>query len=231
MHDASCVLFDLDGTLIDSAPSILRSLDDALQRHGMQPVVPLHPRLIGPPLLQTLRLISGHSQPELLTSLAEAFKASYDAQGHRESIVYDGIGQLLSDLHQAGRRLFVVTNKRILPTRRIIEWLGWNAHFEGVHAADAYTPPLAGKCQVLEAVIHAHRLPVAQCVYLGDRDEDRSAAHAAGMSFIAVSWGYGEWAPHPQAAIAELKIVQHPTELLPLLLPDGNPPVFHCCEK
>ena len=117
--------------------------------------------------------------------------------------------------------MFVVTNKRIFPTRSIINWLRWTGHFEGVYSPDAYTPPLSGKHQVLRALLEAHQLDPRCCVYVGDRDEDCSAANAIGMDFVGVSWGYGEWGAPRDPPPIEVAVIHNPLELLkiPLLTP------------
>jgi phosphoglycolate phosphatase len=214
MESTPVVLFDLDGTLIDSAPSILQSLQGALERHGLRPVVELNRHLIGPPLSDTLRLISGSEDASLLASLAQAFKASYDSKGFKQSVVYPGVGEMLSELKRAQVRMFVVTNKRIFPTRSIINWLDWTDYFEGVYSPDAYNPPLSGKHQVLGALLEAHQLDPRWCVYVGDRDEDRSAANAVGMNFVGVSWGYGEWGFPHKAYPTETAVIDYPRQLL-----------------
>jgi phosphoglycolate phosphatase len=218
MESTPVVLFDLDGTLIDSAPSILQSLQGALERHGLRPVVELNRHLIGPPLSDTLRLISGSEDASLLASLAQAFKASYDSEGFKQSVVYPGVGEMLTELKRAQVRMLVVTNKRIFPARRIIDWLDWTDYFEGIYSADAYMPALSGKHQVLGAVADAHRLDPRCCLYVGDRDEDCYAASAVGMSFLGVSWGYGEWGARRETYPIEVAVIHNPTELLAMTL-------------
>ena len=74
------ILFDLDGTLIDSSPGILASFARVLEANGLAPAVPLEASLIGPPLAVTLRQVSGVRDEALLARLVDAFKADYDAE-------------------------------------------------------------------------------------------------------------------------------------------------------
>ena len=214
MESTPVALFDLDGALIDSAPSILQSLQGALERHGLRPVVELNRHFIGPPLSDTLRFISGSEDVSLLASLAQAFTASYDSEGFKQSVVYPRVGEMLSEFKRAQVRMFVVTNKRIFPARSIINWLDWTDYFEGIYSPDAYTPPLSGKHQVLRALLEAHQLYPRWCVYVGDRDEDCSAANAVGMGFVGVSWGYGEWGFPHKAYPTETAVIDYPRQLL-----------------
>ena len=76
------ILFDLDGTLIDSSPGILASFGRILAAAGLPPAVPLAASLIGPPLAVTLQQVSGIADEVRLTRLVEAFKQDYDTAGY-----------------------------------------------------------------------------------------------------------------------------------------------------
>jgi len=186
------VLFDLDGTLIESARGILTSMRAAFVELGCEPVCALEPSLIGPPLLPTLRKLLGiRSDGPSVNTLADAFKAHYDSEGYRESVVIEPMSQLLDSLAAQGRDLYIVTNKRITPTLLILEHIGWRQRFVGIYSLDSLTPVAINKTQVLNHVIAAHRLPADRCWYVGDRDEDAEAAAGAGLHCLRVPWGYG----------------------------------------
>ncbi|MEY2632826.1 MAG: hypothetical protein RIR00_1480 [Pseudomonadota bacterium] len=205
------LIFDLDGTLIDSSPSILASMAAALAARGMPPKVELHSRLIGPPLLTTLGIISGESDPILLAALAEDFKAQYDSRGYQETRVMDGVQATLAALHAAGVRLFIVTNKRIHPTRLILAHLGWSAWFERVYAPDCVSPRFPSKAAAISALIADAGLDPAACLYIGDTPEDEAAARAAGTGFRRAGWGYGDW----ESPLPAGENLATPADLLP----------------
>ena len=184
------LVFDLDGTLIDSAPSILAGFAAVVRQHGITPQVPLDSRLIGPPLLPTLARISGVSAPDMLDAMAATFKAWYDAEGYTRTVVYPGIDAALHALADRAR-LYIVTNKRIHPTRQILGHLGWAPLFSGVYAQDAFAPPLPSKAAVIGQVLSMHGIDPAGALYVGDRAEDGEAATANGLAFAWATWGYG----------------------------------------
>jgi len=184
------ILFDLDGTLIDSAPSILAGFATVLARHAIEPQVPLDRNLIGPPLLPTLQRITGVDDPATLQAMAMTFKTSYDTEGYRHTAVYPGIDAALRALAQQAT-LYIVTNKRIHPTRLILDHLGWAALFNGVYAQDAFEPPLLSKAAVIGEVLAKHGIDPADALYIGDRAEDGEAATANGLAFAWATWGYG----------------------------------------
>ncbi len=185
------ILFDLDGTLIDSAPAILASFREAFAQTGIAPARVIDDSVIGPPLNETLQLLSGSSDPAVLAGLAEAFKASYDSEGYKATAAFAGVGALLAELARAGKRLSIATNKRILPTRLILEHLGWREHFAHVYALDLFTPRLPDKAAMIARLLADQGIAKDQAIYIGDRSEDGESADANGLPFIAVTWGYG----------------------------------------
>lgn len=206
------IVFDLDGTLIDSAPSILASMQAAFDQAGIAPCQPLTGALIGPPLAQTLRaLLPSGASEQVLPVLAENFKRHYDDAGYRQSRVYPGVPEMLHALSRLPLRLHIATNKRIAAARRIVDHLGWGDVFTGVHALDSSTPALAHKTAMLQRLRPSleDRAPL----YVGDRLEDAQAAHASGMGFFWASWGYAEGAPPVPAA----QVLRTPLQLADVL--------------
>jgi phosphoglycolate phosphatase len=185
------VLFDFDGTLIDSAKSVLASLSHALDTEGVQPRVDLGPQLIGPPLRRTLMTLVGDETPALIERLAQRFREHYDAESYRATEVFEGVPELLQQLRQAKIALYIVTNKRVSATRRILEHLGWHDWFQGVYALDAFEPALPNKPAVVAAVLKQHGLAPELTWMVGDSEEDERAAHENGLTFFAARWGYG----------------------------------------
>jgi len=185
------VLFDLDGTLIDSAPAILASFREAFVSSGIAPVRSIDESVIGPPLTETLQLLSGSADPLLIGRLADAFKASYDSEGYKATAAYEGVGELLARLAAAGLQLSIATNKRIHPTRLILAHLGWLDYFRHIYALDLFTPHLPDKAAMIGRLLADQNIARDQAIYIGDRSEDGESADANSLPFIAVTWGYG----------------------------------------
>lgn len=208
------VLFDLDGTLIDSAPAILASYREAFAAAGRTPVMPIDAGIVGPPLLETLEMLTGSTEPALIAELAAHFKASYDTTGYRQTAAYDGVGDMLARLAAGDCRLAIATNKRLHPTRLILQHLGWAGHFDAVYALDMFEPRLPDKATMIARLMADRGIPRDIAVYVGDRSEDGESADANHLPFLAATWGYGsldaaEMAPHwraitSPAALAEL---------------------------
>ncbi len=205
------VLFDLDGTLIDSAPAILASFRQAFAAAGRTPAIPVDASIIGPPLLETLQRLAASADRALIDELAAHFKASYDTTGYRETTAYDGVGEMLARLAASGRSLAIATNKRLHPTRLIIEHLGWSGHFDAIYALDMFEPRLPHKAAMIARLLADHDIPGDAAVYVGDRSEDGESADANRLPFLAATWGYGsltaaEMAPHWRAVASPAEL-------------------------
>jgi phosphoglycolate phosphatase len=186
------LVFDFDGTLIDSAPGILEAFAATLHETGIVPKVDLDTRLIGPPLQETLTRLSGTDDSTLIRSLTERFKSHYDSSGVAATHAYPGVNAMLDHFAQAGAVMHIATNKRLGVTRAILENLGWQDRFATVYALDMAEPRLPGKTQLLAKQISEQRLVVDTTIYIGDKLEDGEAASANGLTFFYASWGYGE---------------------------------------
>jgi phosphoglycolate phosphatase len=186
------IIFDLDGTLIDSAPSILDSFKQAFSTLDIKPSVPITPDVVGPPLMPTLTKLAGQDDPELLKNLAAQFKAHYDTEGYKEAAVFEGVPALLETLQQADVSLYIATNKRDFPTQKIMQYLNWSPYFKGVFALDSYTPPLASKPQMVARILADYAIHPTDAIYIGDRYEDGIAADENDIQFAMVTWGYAD---------------------------------------
>lgn len=198
------IIFDLDGTLIDSRPAILDAFDKALSGRKIQPRIALSTVRIGPPLGETLRQLVGDDL-SLIDALTNDFKRHYDSAGYRESTVFAGIPELLTALETRLIDCYLATNKRLVPTRLILSHLQWEKHFKAVYALDRQMPPLPDKTRMLAQLLAEYAIDAKRAIYVGDTPEDEAAAVANGLHFIGVTWGYGTFQPtgNPRAADAQ----------------------------
>lgn len=217
------IIFDLDGTLIDSADAILASYRAAFAACGLEPKRAIDANIVGPPITETLHLLAASTEPALIDRLSAAFKQSYDTGGLLETLAYPGSDEMLSALCTAGRKLHLATNKRIHPTRLILDHLGWSGFFESVYALDLFTPRLPDKAAMIARLLADRDIDARRAVYVGDRVEDGEAAEANDLPFIAATWGYGE--SRADVMMARWRGAQTPQDLARRLL-DGQ-----CAER
>jgi phosphoglycolate phosphatase len=207
------VIFDLDGTLIDSAPSILSSIRSSFDQIGFKPIKELTQGLIGPPLKDIFLDLLDESKKEQCKQLIEGFKHYYDISGYKDTRVYEGVVEMLNELLKEGLDLYIATNKRLAPTLKIIEYLEWERKFKGVYALDYFRPILHNKMEMLNCLHKSLPLTTNGAVYIGDRLEDADAAEEAGISFMLAGWGY-----EPDNTIPrDFPRISRPSELLKYL--------------
>lgn len=185
------LIFDLDGTLIDSAPAILASFESAFAQAGTEPVRPIEAAVIGPPLKETLELLSGSTDTATITRLTNAFTQAYDGGGLNATTAYEGVTTMLERLAGAGIELHIATNKRLHPTECILELFGWRPLFASVYALDMVSPRLPDKASMIARLLDTQAVDRQQAAYVGDRREDGEAANANSLAFFAATWGYG----------------------------------------
>lgn len=184
------VIFDLDGTLIDSAESILSSIKVAFDETGIEPIKPLTHDLIGPPLKDIILNLLNETKHDKLPQLIEAFKHYYDVLGYKETQAYEAVIEMLDELQRMKLNLYIATNKRMLPTLKILDFLSWKERFEGVYTLDRFEPILQSKMEMLKRLCKDFPCAAGRAVYVGDRAEDAIAAEGAGLPFFWAGWGY-----------------------------------------
>ncbi len=195
------VIFDFDGTLVDSAPAILEGFRAVLAKHGITAAVPIDENLIGPPLKATLVKLTRIDDRTLLSAMVEDFKDYYDTQGYLTTQPYTGAATLLSSLGQNKLQLFIATNKREKPTRLLLEHLQWTSHFKGVYCLDSTQPAAADKGELLALLLKEEGQASETAIYVGDTLGDEQAATENCLRFYRASWGYGIWPQNESSAI------------------------------
>jgi phosphoglycolate phosphatase len=191
--NSRAIIFDLDGTLVDSSPGILASLDHALQAQGVSPTYPLNSALIGPPLLEIVTYLCPDLNSAQRDQIVEQFKRHYDSNGYLMTSPFIGVEQMLAHLIREGVSLSIATNKRHAPTRRILSYLNWDDLFQYVYCPDSVSPPVAGKAELIARLCLAADWMPTQCLYVGDRMEDMYSAHANNIRFAYAQWGFGNF--------------------------------------
>ncbi|MFT3666104.1 HAD-IA family hydrolase [Piscinibacter sp.] len=189
------VAFDLDGTLVDSAPDIQHALNAALHREGLACFDLARVRGWigdGPDALivRALEAQGGDADDlALRTRLRRRFDAATLAAPLAGGGVYPGVVELLDALHRA-LPLVVLTNKPTPLARAVLGAAGLVPYLSGVHGAD--TPSLRKPAPAL-LLAACERLGVAphELLMVGDAEPDMRAAHAAGCRALCVGWGYG----------------------------------------
>lgn len=185
------LIFDLDGTLVESLPGIAASLNRALTQHGLPGQSHDNVRgFIGDGAVKLVqRALATVSRIDLTESVLKNFAADYAVSWPHGTFVYQGMLELLADLEARGIPLAVLSNKPHAFTVEIVEKLFPQIHFTvvlGNREALPHKPDPTGALEI------AKTLGVApeDCTIIGDSTMDLDTAKNAGMRSIAVTWGY-----------------------------------------
>jgi phosphoglycolate phosphatase len=184
------VLFDLDGTLVDSSPGIFASVRHAARELGLPEPTPGQLRaMVGPPLQEGFALVLGVPAVDLSRAVG-AYRAHYAAGALLDVTVHEGIPELLATLGRDGATLAVATSKPEPFAVRVLEHTGLLPAFASVHGA-TMDGAVRHKDQVVAAALAAH--PAGRDpVLVGDRSHDVLGAAAHGLPCIGAGWGPAE---------------------------------------
>jgi phosphoglycolate phosphatase len=212
------VVFDLDGTLVDTAPDLIGALNQILGEHG-------HPGLP----LESARVVVGHGAramlergfaavgeslaPARLNRLFERFIELYTGRIALESRPFPGAVAALDRLAGAGARLAVCTNKRTDLSLELLEALDLRRRFAAIIGPDLAPAPKPDPRHLI-AAIEAAGAAAAGAVMVGDSRADAEAALGASIPMVAVSFGYSDVAPSDLPAAA---LIDHFDDLPPLV--------------
>ena len=190
MSFPALALFDLDGTLLDSAPDFVATLNHMLAERGQ-----------GPMLLDALRphvskgaramLAAGFPRLDVATrdAMIPAFLEIYQRELARHGAPFDGIEPLLDAIESAGCRWGIVTNKPEYLAVQLLPLLGWQRRCAVLVGGDTLPVRKPDPLPLLHAALQLG-LGAKDCVYVGDDERDIIAARAAPMPSIAALWGY-----------------------------------------
>lgn len=197
-------LFDLDGTLLDSAPDMLATANRLRQARGEMAMALAE---IRPHVSKGSRAMLAAAFPALTVAerdaLVQPFLDTYQQLLGQHALLFDGVEAMLAALDAAGVAWGIVTNKPEYLAREILPMLGWEQRCRVLIGGDTLAEK---KPHPLPLLVAAERLGVApgECVYVGDDERDIVAARAAGMPSVAALWGYRQADEQPVSWQAEV---------------------------
>lgn len=211
-----CLIFDLDGTLVDSLPGIAASLNRTLSAHGLPGHSDAMVRsFIGDGLRNLIqRAAPQGADPARIESLLGLYRKDYKLSWASGSHVYPGIPQMLEEMQRSGFTMNVLSNKVHAFTVEMVRSIFPSIHFAAVlgqREGIPHKPDPAGALQIADMLGTAPE----NCVVIGDSTMDVQTAANAGMRSIAVGWGYHDRGRLTAAGAG--KIIDSPSELQPLL--------------
>lgn len=216
-HSIKLVIFDLDGTLIDSRLDLVHSVNAAL-RHIGRPELPDHVIASyvgdGAPILIARALGNAAVDEAVIRKGLEFFLSYYREHKLDHTTVYPGIVEALAAIQNASngrpRKLAVLTNKPVVPSRAIVDALQLAPYFSQIYGGNSFAtkkPDPEGALRLLQEI----GVPAEQAAMIGDSHTDVETGHNAGLWTIGVTYGF---APQTLADASPDVLVDHPRELV-----------------
>lgn len=212
----AAVLFDLDGTLTDSAPGIVASVEFALREIGVDsPGAEQLRRFVGPPMQESFRDVLGLDEHGTERAM-RYYRAYFVERGMFENSLYPRVASMLELLDSTGHALALATSKPTVFAEQILEHFAIRRHFIAVCGADL-AGKHSGKAEIVGNALRAIGGGRALgAVMVGDREHDVLGAAAHGIDCFGVGWGYA--APGELERAGATRVVASVAELQEVLL-------------
>jgi phosphoglycolate phosphatase len=217
LYAVQAIIFDLDGTLVDSAEDLRAAVNRSLGEVGLRPIETNEIKgMIGDGVLRLVEraLVAANGNPAQKDALLRRFLEIYQANPATSTRCYPGVVETLKALRRKDFRLAVVTNKPVFATNKILEMLSLAEFFPVVIGGDSVQKRKPHPAPLLEAA-RLLGVDVSQLLMVGDNIHDVEAAHAATMRCIAVSYGYHH---RPPSEFNADHLIDHFDELLSLVI-------------
>ena len=179
------LIFDFDGTLADTRASILNAWTLALEHCDFEPVVPLGDWIYTLPLMGSAEKLAPTGETK--QKLAQLYTHFYDTVCWNAATEYEGMSTLLSTLKRNQTKLVLISNKRVAPLLRLMDYLGWSHIFDRVDGANE-AGYVDSKDVRIRKSLEWMKLTNQQGIYIGDVREDECSAHRAQIDFLYARW-------------------------------------------
>jgi phosphoglycolate phosphatase len=211
------VVFDCDGTLVDSQANICAAMEDCFAQVGIEPPERERTRrVVGLSLVEAMQAMLPDAEPRLHVEMAEHYKLAFHrlrSRGEVEEPLYEGISELIERLDADGWLLGVATGKSDRGLHLCLEHHGLRERFVTLQTADRH-PSKPHPSMIEQAMVDAGAAPESTFM-IGDTSFDIAMARAAGVTAIGVTWGYHERQELLHAGAHH--IAAHPLEVLDLV--------------
>jgi len=189
IHLTTTFIFDFDGTLVDSEKAIYQCFQDITKQLAPDRMEYAKNILIGPPLRDTASEILGPNHQNSLNEFVQLFITMHDEQVIHHTQPYPDVIQVLKQLHTKNIPMAVATNKRLVPTQKLIDHFGWNDYFIFIECSDSQNE-MRNKNTMIQDIINQQKI-FHKSFFVGDTVNDGLSANINELYFIKANYGYG----------------------------------------
>ena len=182
------IIFDLDGTLLNSAKGVKNSFMHAFKKFGIKENKKNLDKFIGPPLSYSF---GQYLKGEDIDKAVSVFSEFYVSKGYKQSRLYKGTLKMLKVLKKNGFKLYVATSKQEFIAKQILHDLKADIFFDGIYGADLKSQRLSKEAVLTYAILKTD-MKINNAILIGDTLYDKEGADALGMDCAFVLYGYGK---------------------------------------
>ena len=186
---SKAIIFDFDGTLVDSEKAIYECFQRITKNIAPERESYAKNLLIGPPLRDTASEILGPENQGLLDEFIQSFITMHDEQVILHTQPYPDVIQVLKKLHNKNIPMAVATNKRLAPTKKLINHFSWNEYFSSIECCDSQSQ-MRNKDEMIQDIINRNS-SFKGSLFVGDTINDGVSANLNQLPFIKACYGYG----------------------------------------
>ncbi len=186
------LVFDLDGTLIDTAQDIIDTIVSSFYKNGFILSEENKKKLrIGPPVKKMIENIDPDLSIEMREKILSGFRTGYDTSDYPFSRIYPGVEEILRIVHNK-KKIFVATNKPFIPTERLLVKFGLRGFFQDVFTASGGVKSYDSKDDIIQDLLDKWQIEGEETVVIGDTAADIRSARNKGCISAAFYGGYGD---------------------------------------
>ena len=192
MYSYNAYFFDFDGTIGETGADIRESWSAVIQKLDLPREHFENHFQIGPTPMEFLNELFPDMPTTEKKYIFEAYKSFYDDRPDYQALPYPGITDMLQQLHDAGKKVYIVTNKRYKPLSKLISQFGYTNLVDGLFSPDISDPENhLKKTDLLALALRISGIPADESLMIGDTGIDIAVGKANHTATCAVTWGYG----------------------------------------
>lgn len=185
MKNKKYLLFDLDGTVADSAPGVISSSIYAMKKQGVTPPDSnTMAKFLGPPLKYSFMTYAGIPEEQVEETI-RLYRENYAAEGIYKSSLYPGAAEFFAAAKEKGKVMLIASSKPLPFVKTVLEFLGVDKYFDHISAVDFSSCHLS-KAEIVRAAINMAGATAEDCVMIGDRFYDIEGARANGLHCVGI---------------------------------------------